>query len=226
MTAALPLVAGSRGCPCALLAPGGTGKAWELRCACLLEALEGSELHAAAALGDVKGVLRELGTEAVDQFDQLGSSPLHFAAAHQHEEVVRLLLERGASPDTRNVLGFTPLHACCSQPGGPGALAVLELLLGAGADVSALTLPESEVELPALAGDTPLTLAAQHAFQGAGAAPFIARLLAAGADALLPSPQCGTSALEFACAAGDASVVRLLLEAAPVSEWYHKDAGG
>jgi ankyrin repeat protein len=189
-------------CPCCRLVGGTTRKAYELRCE--QQPCEGTTLHAAAAQGDAEEVLQLLRSSDVNACDALGSTALHFAAASGSPDVLWRLLEAGADVSQPNCLGLAPLHAfCCGLQGGccTSSEEVLRLLLDAGADPTAATVPSS-AELEVLAGDTPLTLLAQHAFPGAGAAPLVASLLAAGADPLLPSLGLLTSALEFACAAG------------------------
>lgn len=48
------------------------------------------------------------------------TTPLHFAAAQENPEVVRLLLARGAYVDAEDVLQETPLHKVRETPiGGP-----------------------------------------------------------------------------------------------------------
>lgn len=42
--------------------------------------------------------------------DELGMTPLHFAALKSDHETIRLLCRRGASPEVRNSEGSTPLH--------------------------------------------------------------------------------------------------------------------
>ena len=65
--------------------------------------------------------------------DEKQRTPLHICAANGCEEIVRLLLENGASPDVKDVNGNTPLHlAACS-----GKVPIVTLLLHHGADISA-----------------------------------------------------------------------------------------
>lgn len=45
----------------------------------------------------------------VDCTDEEGNTALHFAAASGHEHLVRFLLRKGASVDSRNNYGWTPL---------------------------------------------------------------------------------------------------------------------
>ena len=45
----------------------------------------------------------------VDSVDEDENTPLQVASANGHENVVRLLIMRGAGLDKRNVFGWTPL---------------------------------------------------------------------------------------------------------------------
>ena len=74
-----------------------------------------------------------------DEIGAYGGKPLHWAAEHE-PQAVRLLLERGARVDSRNVKageseGFTPLLMCASQRNDCAECA--DLLLAAGADPAA-----------------------------------------------------------------------------------------
>lgn len=64
----------------------------------------------------------------VDVEDSTGSTPLLLAAATKNKKIVRLLLDRGARPDARDLGGMTALHRCQSQSGG---LYTAEMLLAA-----------------------------------------------------------------------------------------------
>jgi len=71
---------------------------------------------------------------------------LHWAAAHRHVEVVRILTRRGAPLEVRNRWGGTVLSSTvwfALQPSAEGSsyVAVLELLIAAGADVGAVDHP-------------------------------------------------------------------------------------
>ncbi|XP_046971112.1 transient receptor potential channel pyrexia isoform X2 [Vanessa cardui] len=60
-------------------------------------------------------------------------SPLHYAVLSDAPEVVNVLLEAGACPDTPQVFTETPLHVAASL----GSASCMKLLLDAGADVRA-----------------------------------------------------------------------------------------
>jgi len=84
-----------------------------------------------------------------DEIIMTGATPLLRAAAGQDSEAVGLLLDYGARVDVPNVMGVTPLIGAAGlgmepsprfNPDGDAedrAIATLELLLGAGADVNA-----------------------------------------------------------------------------------------
>ncbi len=60
----------------------------------------------------------------------MGSSPLHVATARGITEIVELLLQNGADPNQRDILGRAPLHYAGRF------LDIAELLVAAGADVN------------------------------------------------------------------------------------------
>jgi ankyrin repeat protein len=66
-------------------------------------------------------------------------TPLHFASFYGRVEMVRLLLERGATADSEDSLGRTPLHlvAKCSSDIGDNGVDVVHLLLEHGANINA-----------------------------------------------------------------------------------------
>lgn len=63
------------------------------------------------------------------RFPIVGSRPLILAAAKGHQEMVELLLDRGASVDASDYTGWTPLHAAIYG----GHADVVQLLLERGA---------------------------------------------------------------------------------------------
>jgi len=108
-------------------------------------------IHEAAAVGDWHRVQVLLDEEpgAIDQYASDGFTPLGLAAYFGHDQVVRLLLERGAQVNlaARNAQQVTPLHSAVSGRHE----AIMRLLLESGADPN---IPQ--------AGDiTPLMQAAQ-----------------------------------------------------------------
>jgi ankyrin repeat protein len=57
-------------------------------------------------------------------------APVHAAVAARDRETMRLLLERGADPNARQVMDYAPLH----DAAGRGDIEMAKLLLGHGAD--------------------------------------------------------------------------------------------
>lgn len=93
-----------------------------------------NNLFDAAKAGDLEAVedFVAIGRD-VDEADEGGRTPLHFAVAYGHAAVARELLGSGASLDAREKQGNTPLHYAC----GYGRAELVNLLVGAGADASA-----------------------------------------------------------------------------------------
>ncbi|XP_076013547.1 ankyrin repeat domain-containing protein 66-like [Genypterus blacodes] len=87
-----------------------------------------SELHEAAAAGNFDQV-EELLTQNKSNANQKdvnwsNKTPLHWAAAKGHTDIVRILMEHGARPCLRTEHGWTPAH-CAAES---NQLAVLHLL--------------------------------------------------------------------------------------------------
>ncbi|MFP3959317.1 MAG: ankyrin repeat domain-containing protein [Spirochaetaceae bacterium] len=114
---------------------------------------------------------------AVAKPQERARTPLHWAARRGHEQVVELLLERGANVDAQDALGRTPLHVAVGHP------AVVRLLLENGAAVDsrdhlsntplhrAVRTPEvvealieagADVRAENIAGDTALDVAMRY----------------------------------------------------------------
>jgi ankyrin repeat protein len=81
--------------------------------------------------------------------------PLHAAVASRNAEVVALLLERGADPNARQQVGYTPLMGAASA----GRTDMVQALIAAGADPS---LVNDE-------GKTAADIAAEHGHQAIAA---------------------------------------------------------
>lgn len=102
-----------------------------------------SVLHWPAHNGYVEVVRLLLDRGAVIEADEIGlygGKPLHWASEHS-PSTVALLLERGANPNSRNLMpnefeGFTPLHMMASQRNQE--IECARLLLDAGADPTLL----------------------------------------------------------------------------------------
>lgn len=80
----------------------------------------------------------------------VGSTPLHMASYNNNLKVVKLLLARGANPNSRDVYASTPLHTATKRRVLYKRL--IRTLIDAGADVNAVD----------IAGNTPLHEVASH----------------------------------------------------------------
>ncbi|MEX0713844.1 MAG: ankyrin repeat domain-containing protein [Pirellulales bacterium] len=83
---------------------------------------------------------------SLDAASESGETLLHLAAGHGRLEVARFLIESGLDVSAATQGGLTPLHYAAEMPGGgwrfagdgSRELALVELLIEAGADVNAL----------------------------------------------------------------------------------------
>lgn len=139
----------------------------------------------------VKSMSR-LKRNTVDARDNLGSSPLHVAAACGHVLAARLLLYNGADPCMTNTGGQTPLHSAALGNRGD----TVELLTDAGCDVVARD----------NAGRTPL-----HAAACMGTPATVSALVALGADVEAKGSIAQYTPLHEACAWAKQENVRELL---------------
>jgi len=100
----------------------------------LIDSGGNSALSNASYEGFIEGVeaLLEVGASPNDEEGK--SWALYFAVDKQHVEIVRLLLERGANPDTQFSYGRLPVHAAASH----SSIEMLSMLQEAGADLSRL----------------------------------------------------------------------------------------
>lgn len=88
-------------------------------------------LHAAAKTGDIEAVRRNLLDVAVDVPDSSSLTALMHASFHGHTEVVRVLLDWGASIDLTTNNGKTALMYASMW----GRIDVVKMLLGKGANL-------------------------------------------------------------------------------------------
>ncbi|MGC8638706.1 MAG: ankyrin repeat domain-containing protein [Isosphaeraceae bacterium] len=94
---------------------------------------ERERLHLAAQDGDLAQVKRLIAEGLdVNAFDELGNTPLHWAAMKEHLEVAAFLIEAGADVNAHDEaqIGNTPL----AEIAGNCSLAMARLLVDAGAD--------------------------------------------------------------------------------------------
>lgn len=154
-----------------------------------------ASLLEAVKTGDVRAVHSLVEARAdVNAREPDGTTPLHWAAHLNHEQIVDLLVRAGADVNAANRHQATPLHLACEN----GSAGVVEQLLRAGADPNR----------PVADGETPLMTAAR-----AGGAAAVRALIAKGADVRAAERWRGQTALMWAVAENNADAARALLEA-------------
>jgi ankyrin repeat protein len=134
----------------------------------------------------------ELGVSLTNVRDDIGMSALHLAAWNGHTKIVRLLLEKGASPQVTSKHGSTPVHAACDK----GHTDIARLLLDKGGLINAKN----------LGGMTALHHAAYNDFSVTAA-----MLLDMGADMGIKDTY-GRTPLHLASRQGSVTVACMLLE--------------
>jgi len=92
-----------------------------------------SALFSAAKQGRVEDIPEILATKIdVNTIDQLGNTPLHYAASANHAHVVEILLSNPKiNINVQNSYKDTPLHKAASR----GAIGTIKLLVSAGANL-------------------------------------------------------------------------------------------
>lgn len=154
------------------------------------------------------------------------ASPFHYAAASGHDEIMSLLLKKGAEKDAPDKIGQTPLMRAVTADDPT----IVKTLIAAGVDIravdvdgfmalhSAATFGRGEIasflveagadkNAPDNDGITALMWAATS-----GKLPVVEALLAAGADPNIRRAADGDAALHRACRHGHGEIVSLLLQ--------------
>lgn len=157
------------------------------------------ELHLAAKVGSEQLATLVLGAGAdVDGTDELGITPLLYAAEHGHDRIVEILLQEGADIEAKWE-GWTPLSAAASN----GHKDVVERLLAGGAltNLQGMVGGKDEIHV------APMFVASQN-----GHADVVESLLSAGADVNVTLAY-GNSPLHTAAFHGQTEIVEILIAA-------------
>lgn len=96
-------------------------------------------VHAAATKGDLKTIQSAIDSGVDIDKPSKGFTPLALAVGSGHLDVVKLLVEHGASLKARDPMDFAPLHTCIASAQIKGKMreSILRVLLDAGANVNA-----------------------------------------------------------------------------------------
>ena len=148
--------------------------------------------------------------------DQFGNTALHYAVSPEDAGLISLLLERGANLAAENKAGLTPLYFAANQQKGGiadllashgAAIGLTEaILLGRNEAVEDFLRRADSVEVPNVAGVTPLMAAARR-----GDVALMETLLARGAN-VAARDRAGNAPLAHAVAVGNLAAARLLIE--------------
>lgn len=149
-----------------------------------------NSLHIAVITGQLE-LAGPLDAGLLNAEDAVGLTPLHYACSLGNLEMVRFLLDSGADANASALGGFSPLHAACQF----GDDAVAGLLMENGADPRRLFRGDFSWLSEGILNDDP-------------------DLLRSGMQAMMQTEQwdAGIGCLHLAAAAGNAELVRMLLE--------------
>ncbi|PIA31497.1 hypothetical protein AQUCO_04900060v1 [Aquilegia coerulea] len=164
--------------------------------------LGATALHHAAGTGNIE-LLQYLLSKGVDVESQSDAgTPLIWAAGHDQQEAVKILLDHHANPNAETDDNITPLLSTVAA----GSLPCLEQLVQAGANPNVIA-----------GGATPLHIASDY-----GSVDIISCLLKAGADPNITDED-GMKPVQVAAARGDRAAVEILLPLTSpiktVSDW-------
>jgi len=152
-----------------------------------------SKFHMSAWLGDLTSVKRfvEQGTDVNTKDDQLNWTALHWVAFTGHQDVIELLLAKGANVNAKDEWNDVPLHYAA--------------VAGKSDLVGLLLAKEAEVNSKDDSGKTPLHDAATQGHQ-----EVVEMLIAAGAD-VNAKDQDGRTPLHQAARKGNRDIAELLI---------------
>ena len=100
------------------------------------------EIHKAVAAGELYNVqtLIQADSSLLELKDNNGNTPLNLACLNgfsRESIIAKLLIEKGANVNTKNNIGFTPLHGACVIASSYGSdFDLVELLIARGADIN------------------------------------------------------------------------------------------
>ncbi len=154
-------------------------------------------VHDAAIAGEIDEVISliEHDPAMLEIRDEIGASPLYYAASEGHLELAGRLIERGAEVTVATSDGLTPLHWAALR----GHLDVCRVLLENGSDVNARSLVQ---------GNTPL----HEVWNNGGSVEVAILLIEQGAEIDAVEKWYGMSILHYAASKGLTDLAAALIE--------------
>ncbi|KAJ6078697.1 hypothetical protein N7467_008450 [Penicillium canescens] len=158
----------------------------------MIEPTQMTNLHLVAYFGLSGAAFILLGKRKNIDCDEIDRGPLWIAAYHGHNAVVKLLLEKNANIETKNMFDYTPLSYAASN----GHEAVVRLLLENNANIETKSRWEN----------TPLSYAAFHGHEA------VVKLLLQNNANIETKNRWERTPLSYAAFHGHEAVVKLLLQ--------------
>ncbi|KAH7270720.1 ankyrin repeat-containing domain protein [Fusarium redolens] len=124
------------------------------------EIISMSDLHVAALCGlkaCIPALIDRLGPKSIDEQDARKRTPVWWAALSGHADIIELLLNHGASPDTHDFKGYQALHVAAKRDKAH----VVQLLIEKGIAPTVPRLPKGTEPTKKYA-DTPLSYVASY----------------------------------------------------------------
>jgi len=106
-----------------------------------------ASIHRSARQGEIEYIIQHIkaGTDVNEINNSNGQIALHYAAIHNHNEIIKILIDSGSNIDARDNLDMTPLHLAALG----GHKKIVKILINSGALINPINLH----------GNTPIDLA-------------------------------------------------------------------
>ena len=153
----------------------------------------------------------------VDPQDHRGRTPLHLAAAYNHIEIAKLLLEGNANVDAESDGGWTPLHTACGNDQDSSLLVDTLVKKARRPSAHSLAARAAQLNFRSRSGKTPLHVACE-----AGNENVVKNLLSRSNLDLTTTDGSGTTPLLAAALSQHPNIVHLL---APWTKEYVQALG-
>ena len=106
-----------------------------------------ASIHRSARQGEIEYIIQHIkaGTDVNEINNSNGQIALHYAAIHNHNEIIKILIDSGSNIDAKDNLDMTPLHLAALG----GHKKIVKMLINSGALINPINLH----------GKTPIDLA-------------------------------------------------------------------